>query len=330
MSGFVATSSRWFVATSFALLIGLIFATRHAGGAAAQERGRVSQSARTSQPEYDEKGALRLPATYRQWVFAGSSLGLSYTQGQGGTEMFHETLMEPTAYHHFVETGAFREGTMLALILHGTGESVLPARRGRFAAEVHGVEMAVKDSSHRPEGWAYYNCGGMNGIRPAAQAMPKKSCYSCHAEHAKRDNVFLQFYPLLAEAAHITIAADHAADPGAAPTRGAQTGAATSTAPLALNGLDPVALVDGREEMGKPEIVATQGAYRYQFVSEPNRARFAADPARFSIQNSTCPVVPGAPVDPALSAVYEGRIDGFGTSDCLERFRDRRQTFVKE
>ena len=64
-------------------------------------------------------------------------------------EMFHETLMEPTAYHHFVESGTFRDGTMLALILHGTGENGMPARRGRFAADVHGGEMAVKDTARR-------------------------------------------------------------------------------------------------------------------------------------------------------------------------------------
>jgi hypothetical protein len=158
-------------------------------------------------PRYDKDGALLLPSDYRQWVFAGSSLGLSYSEGAPSTmnmEMFHETLMEPTAYKHFVDTGTFREGTMLVLILHGTGENVLPARRGRFAADVHGVEMAVKDSSHRPEKWAYYNFGGMGGgLRTSAQAMPKDRCYSCHVEHAKRDNVFLQYYTLLADAAHI-------------------------------------------------------------------------------------------------------------------------------
>ena len=119
----------------------------------ASEQGQVG-------PRYGSDGALLLPDDYRRWVFVGSSLGLSYGEGQGGVEMFHETLMEPTAYQHFVDTGTFREGTMLALILHGTGESVLPARRGRFAADVRAVEMAVKDTSHRTEGWAYYNFGG--------------------------------------------------------------------------------------------------------------------------------------------------------------------------
>lgn len=169
--------------------------------------GAQSRSASTSvMPEYDKARALKLPADYRQWVFVGSSLGLSYTEGgDAGHEMFHETLMEPTAYAEFVRTGTFREGTMLVLMVHGAGESVLPGRRGRFAADVHGVEMAVKDRSRVPEGWAYYNFGGMGGLRDTAQPMPQKACYDCHKPHAALDNVFLQFYPLLVEAAHIKV-----------------------------------------------------------------------------------------------------------------------------
>ena len=156
-------------------------------------------------PRYDSTRSLELPSDYRQWVFVGSSLGLSYSEGGEGHEMFHHTLMEPTAYRHFARTGTFREGTMLVLMLHGTGEGVLPSRRGQFASLIHGVEMAVKDKNRTPEGWAYYNFGGMDGIRSAVQPMSKASCFNCHAEHAAKDNVFLQFYPLLAEAAGISL-----------------------------------------------------------------------------------------------------------------------------
>jgi len=282
-------------------------------------------------PKYGSDGGLQLPQDWRQWVFAGSSLGLSYTQGaQPGMEMFHETLMEPSAYKHFAATGTFREGTMLVLALHGTGEGVLPARRGRFAAELHGVEMAVKDSTRRPEGWAYYNFGGMSGIRNTAQAMPKESCYGCHIEHAKRDNVFLQFYPLLEEAAPRPVAAHGAAAP-ASPTVDAHAAPVQQTPPasLALNGLDPVLLVAGREEMGKPEIIAVHKGYQYQFVSEPHRARFASDPLKYSIQNDTCPVAFGAPVDPAFFAVHDGKIYGLGTADCVEQFKSHPTEYVK-
>jgi YHS domain-containing protein len=242
-------------------------------------------------------------------------------------EMFHETLMEPTAYDHFATTGTFREGTQFVLVLHGTGEGVLPARRGRFAAELHGVEMAVKDSSRRPEGWAYYNFGGMNGIRPTAQAMPKESCYSCHIEHAKRDNVFLQFYPLLEDIAPRPVAAHSTTSPTGQTSEVSHT--AQTDAVLALKGLDPVLLVSGQEEMGKPEIIAIHKRSRYQFVSEPHRAKFAAEPEKFAIQNDTCPVVAGAPVDPSLFAVHAGKIYGFATPDCVQQFKARPTEYVK-
>ncbi len=179
-----------------------VVATR---GAVAEQGSAPAPSARVM-PQYDKDRNLVLPANYRQWVLAGSSLGLSYSEGgaQGaGMQMFNTTLIEPTAYKHFVETGEFRDGTMLVLLLQGQGTNALPARRGQFATDVHGVEMAVKDSSRVPEAWAYYNFGGsmMGGLRTSAAPQPKASCYSCHVEHAKRDNVFMQFYQMLSEAA---------------------------------------------------------------------------------------------------------------------------------
>jgi hypothetical protein len=39
------------------------------------------------------------------------------------------------------------------------------------------------------------------GLRTSAAPQPKASCYNCHVEHAKRDNVFMQFYQMLSEAA---------------------------------------------------------------------------------------------------------------------------------
>jgi cytochrome P460 len=191
------------------LIVGLSLAAVTIGGAqslvGSSSLAAQSKASADRMPQYAKDRALMLPADYRQWVFVGSSLGLSYNERDTGHEMFHETLMEPTAYAEFVRTGTFREGTMLVLMVHGTGESVLPSRRGRFAAEVHGVEMAVKDRSRVPEGWAYYNFGGMGGVHDTAQPNPKTSCYDCHKPHAARDNVFLQYYPLLAEAARIKL-----------------------------------------------------------------------------------------------------------------------------
>jgi YHS domain-containing protein len=229
---------------------------------------------------------------------------------------------------------------MFVLLLHGTGEGVLPSRRGQFASNVHGVEMAVKDKARTPEGWAYYNFGGMDGLRSAVQPMRKESCYNCHVQHAARDNVFLQFYPMLAEAAGIALppaAAAAAVSPTPAPQQStsraaqqlARPASATAVA-VAIRGLDPVQLVEGREEMGKPEIVADHGGYRYQFVSEPSRVKFAADPPRYAIQNTSCLVVSGAAIDPSLFAVHETRLYAFATPDCVAQFKARPDAYLRK
>lgn len=170
-------------------------------GAPLAQRTAAAQA--DGMPHYDAEGNLRLPDGYRQWVLVGSSLGLSYAEGAQGRQMFHATLMEPSAYRHFAETGEFREGTMLALVLQGVGTDAAPARQGQYATAVRAVEMAVKDAARLPEGWAYYDFGGplAGGYRATAAPQPKNRCFDCHAEHAARDKVFTQFYGLLDEAA---------------------------------------------------------------------------------------------------------------------------------
>jgi hypothetical protein len=198
--------SRLFVKSLGVLLfvLALVWAGRAPQTAAYSPAAQAGRTAEQDvMPRYDKSGALMLPADYRRWVMVGSSLDLSYAEmpAQPGHQMFLHTLMEPTAHKAFVETGKFREGTMFALLLQGVADKVMPARQGQFAGDVHGVEMAVKDRAHSPDGWSYYGFGGMGGLRTTATAAPKNNCYSCHADHAQRDNVFLQFYPLLAEAA---------------------------------------------------------------------------------------------------------------------------------
>ena len=48
------------------------------------EQGPVSASSSKAMPKYDAKRDLLLPSDYRTWVLAGSSLGLSYSEGGGG------------------------------------------------------------------------------------------------------------------------------------------------------------------------------------------------------------------------------------------------------
>ena len=173
---------------------------------AAQSGAEGTSDTSPAMPRYDANGALHLPDDYLRWTFVGASLGLSYNDEPPQRESFNHTLMEPTAYDHFVRTGEFREGTMLALLVRGTEADAMPARHGRFASDVLAVELAVKDKERVEVGWAYYDFrGGANALTTAQPQPPGNRCYACHIDHAARDNVFLQFYPLLADAAGVTV-----------------------------------------------------------------------------------------------------------------------------
>ena len=198
----VPQSNRSHAVSRVALTLAMIAWAAVIGTRGAVVAEQVTETRSPVMPQYDTQRNLRLPSDYRQWILVGQSLGLSYSEGQGGHQMFNTTLMEPSAYRYFIETSEFRDGTMLALILQGIGTNATPARQGQFATDVHVVEMAVKDKGRVPEGWAYYQFGGpmTGGYQSTAAPQPKTSCYSCHAEHAGRDNVFVQFYGLLKEA----------------------------------------------------------------------------------------------------------------------------------
>jgi YHS domain-containing protein len=90
----------------------------------------------------------------------------------------------------------------------------------------------------------------------------------------------------------------------------------------ALEGLDPVMLVQGKEEQGELKITVTRGQFRYYFANAANKTTFEQDPARYEIQgNGECARM-GAPVygSPDLYSVYQGRIYIFGSGECKKRF----------
>jgi len=154
-------------------------------------------------PAYDSAGNVIRPEGYRKWVFVGTSLGLRY-MGDGGTDegpgSFHNVYIQPEAYDAFVATGAFPEKTILAMEVYsaGTKEPKSELTGGFYGDRLTGFSAAIKDKERFPEGWGYVSFM-REGSELAAIAAPfqKSQCYDCHLEHAKTDNVFTQFYPLL-------------------------------------------------------------------------------------------------------------------------------------
>ncbi|HLH30726.1 MAG TPA: cytochrome P460 family protein [Terriglobia bacterium] len=154
----------------------------------------------TAAPTFEGKTTLLRPANYREWVFVGSSLGLSYAPGASGAgDMYHNVYIKPESYREFMKTGKFPEGTMLAMELASADTKKDPALRGSFESEFLGLEVAVKDSSRFQGGWAYYSFNGTGSkYKDKAEPFPASAgCVACHNQHAATDNVFTQFYPVL-------------------------------------------------------------------------------------------------------------------------------------
>ncbi len=148
-----------------------------------------------ARPEYAPDGALLRPAGVERWVLVGASLGLGYSDAtEDGPGMFHRVYLETSAYDHYLRTGRFRDGTMLALAIRRPERRVPPSRAGWTEGPLAALELAVKDPARFAGGWAYFDFGR---DAPAARALPPARCARCHAEHAARDNVFVQFYPQL-------------------------------------------------------------------------------------------------------------------------------------
>jgi hypothetical protein len=152
-------------------------------------------------PRWTADGALIRPDGVDRWVTVGASLALGYNDPTSGgaarfQPLFHRVYLEPRAYEVTRRSGRFPPGTMLALVLAPATERVAPARHGVFADRAIRLEVAVKDPGRFPGGWAYFDFGAAEP-GSTARAFPPERCARCHADHGARDNVFVQFYPLL-------------------------------------------------------------------------------------------------------------------------------------
>jgi YHS domain-containing protein len=98
---------------------------------------------------------------------------------------------------------------------------------------------------------------------------------------------------------------------------------------LALKGLDPVQLVEGKEAKGEENLSVSYKGFKYLFANADDKAQFEKEPKRFEIQLSgECPVVPGAEGNPEIFAVYKEHIYIFASNNCLTSFKEDPKKFV--
>jgi YHS domain-containing protein len=90
----------------------------------------------------------------------------------------------------------------------------------------------------------------------------------------------------------------------------------------ALDGLDPVMLVQGKEVAGKPDLALVRGGFAYFFSSADTRAAFEREPERYEIQLGGLCARMGrtAGGNPSDYVVHNGRIYIFGSDDCHKKF----------
>jgi hypothetical protein len=159
-------------------------------------------------PEYLPDGSLLLPKNWHSWVFVGAPLTPNALNGGQATfPEFHNVYMEPGSYAIYKRTGVFPEGTIFFKELQLTlppaefpdGSRTEPSGRGYFGGPFNGADVGVKDTKRYAAsgGWGYYSFNHHEPKAPSAMLKPKEECAACHIAHAKKDDVWTQFYPLL-------------------------------------------------------------------------------------------------------------------------------------
>ena len=183
----------------------------------ARSQAIPAPQARSTAPEYDEKGDLKRPTDFRRWVFVGADLGLRYHKDVPDAKTrendlpkndkpgeFHNVYIQPEAYEHYLKTGKFPDPTVLVMEVFEAKERDAKGivSGGFFPGAQRRVEVAVKNSK-RPDGsktdWAYYDFD--KPTKATASAFRDAACYDCHLKHADVDNVWVQFYPTLRDRA---------------------------------------------------------------------------------------------------------------------------------
>lgn len=98
----------------------------------------------------------------------------------------------------------------------------------------------------------------------------------------------------------------------------------------ALDGVDPVLLIQGKEISGKPDLKVVRGRFEYLFATADTKAAFEKDPAKYEIQlNGSCARM-GAGVrgNPSDYWVHDGKIYIFGSDDCHKKFAAAPEKFL--
>ena len=151
-------------------------------------------------PEFTDDGALVRPDP-TEWIFVSSSATDTASQMEAeGAEAksdgkFNIIHIDPDAWAHYKETGAFPEGTVVTMSFYDMN----PHDMGRprlWAGQNTATEVGVKDSTRFEDGWGYFR---FDGDEQTATVFPRERCFDCHEAMAAEDKVFTQLYAIFGQ-----------------------------------------------------------------------------------------------------------------------------------
>jgi hypothetical protein len=157
-------------------------------------------------PAFTVTGELLLPSDYREWVFVGTGLGMTYgpnKRADADPAVFDNVYVPREAYRAFMQVGTWPEQTILVMEGRASDTHQLLANTGQAQGEAKYIEAAVKDSARfRDTKWGYFNFGSAKTPRASARKLATSfDCYTCHVQNTAVENTFVQFYPALFEVA---------------------------------------------------------------------------------------------------------------------------------
>ena len=155
--------------------------------------------------EYSKGGELVLPADWRTWVFAGTSITPNdMNEGKALFPEFHHIYTSPETYAAAKKTGELPEGAMVAKELSTVAGKHASSGNGYFEGDLIALAIMVKDTKRYPDtdGWGFYTYmrDKETGYAKTAKLHSAESCYECHSDGAETELVFTQYYPVLKEA----------------------------------------------------------------------------------------------------------------------------------
>ena len=193
--------SLWLLLPSLPAAVLVVSGAVPGGATSGQAVLEAAQSADEQLVRFTDSNELIRPDGYREWVYVGTPLTPNdLNPPEAAFPEFHSVYIDPVSYQHYMDTGTFRDGTVLIKELASVGSTQAVSGNGYFMGDFVGLEATIKSSEHFPDepgNWAYFSFGHEYPLADTAEAFATAACNACHASSAADDFVFTQYYPVL-------------------------------------------------------------------------------------------------------------------------------------